>query len=340
GTNDAPALAAADVGFSMGIAGTEVAKEASDIILMDDNFASIVKAVLWGRCVYDAIRKFLQFQLSVNVSAVVITIVTSIYTTVQGPKKPESVLTAVQLLWVNLIMDTMAALALATDDPTPELLQRKPEGRSDSLVNHVMSKQIVGQALFQCLVCLILYFNGPTWFPDSRTGHDVPAGGYVTATIVFNTFIFCQLFNEVNCRSITDDVNIFKGLSKNKTFMAIFVITLIGQIFLVQVGGIVFSLDPNGLSFDHWILCIVLGSGSIWVGMFIRLCSSFFSVAQTRQTKSHVKMESTEDAPVRNSEVIRRPRSTSVYLSDPRATRVAMIENALNRRGSQKNLAN
>jgi Ca2+-transporting ATPase len=114
GTNDGPALRAADVGFSMGIAGTEVAKEASSIILMDDNFASIVKAVAWGRCVNDSVRKFLQFQLTVNVTAVLIAFISAII-----DKDDSSVLSAVQLLWVNLIMDTLAALALATDTPTP-----------------------------------------------------------------------------------------------------------------------------------------------------------------------------------------------------------------------------
>ncbi len=105
GTNDGPALKTANVGFSMGIAGTEVAKEASDIILMDDNFASIVSAIMWGRCVNDAVRKFLQFQLSVNISAVIVTFVTAV-----ASEEGESALKAVQLLWINLIMDTLAAL--------------------------------------------------------------------------------------------------------------------------------------------------------------------------------------------------------------------------------------
>ena len=122
GTNDGPALKTANVGFSMGIAGTEVAKEASDIILMDDNFSSIVKAIMWGRCVNDAVRKFLQFQISTNVTAVVITFVSAV-----ASDEETSVLSAVQLLWINIIMDTFAALALATDPATEKLLERKPD---------------------------------------------------------------------------------------------------------------------------------------------------------------------------------------------------------------------
>lgn len=123
----------ADIGFAMGITGTEVAKEASAIILMDDNFSSILQALLWGRCINDAVRKFLQFQLTVNVSAVLIAFITAIATT-----EGESVLTAVQLLWINLIMDTLAALALATDVPTAELLERKPETKRSPLLSVLM----------------------------------------------------------------------------------------------------------------------------------------------------------------------------------------------------------
>mmetsp|Transcript_8449 Transcript_8449/g.18499 ORF Transcript_8449/g.18499 Transcript_8449/m.18499 type:complete len:167 (-) Transcript_8449:859-1359(-) len=121
GANDASALSKSNVGFAMGIAGTQAAKEASDIVILDDNFTSIVKAVMWGRNVFDGVRKFLQFQLSVNVVAVFITIVSA-----ATDKGSHSVLTPVQLLWVNMIMDSLGALALATDEPTEKLLDRKP----------------------------------------------------------------------------------------------------------------------------------------------------------------------------------------------------------------------
>lgn len=186
GTNDGPALKMADVGFSMGIAGTEVAKEASSIILMDDNFSSIVKALMWGRAVNDAVQKFLQFQLTVNITAVILTFVSAV-----SSSDTRSVLTAVQLLWVNLIMDTFAALALATDAPTPSILNRLPTSRKAGLVSLRMWKMIIGQAILQLAVTFMLNFGGAKMF------------GYTTAqehaqlrTMVFNTFVWMQIFNE------------------------------------------------------------------------------------------------------------------------------------------------
>ncbi|KAG0154927.1 hypothetical protein PDIDSM_500 [Penicillium digitatum] len=143
GTNDAQALKNADVGFAMGITGTEVAKEASDIILMDDNFSSIVKAMAWGRTVCDAVKKFLQFQITVNITRVILTFVSAV-----ASDSEDSVLSAVQLLWVNLIMDTFAALALATDPPTPTVLDRRPESKSDPLITLTMWKMIIGQSIY------------------------------------------------------------------------------------------------------------------------------------------------------------------------------------------------
>jgi Ca2+-transporting ATPase len=183
GTNDAPALKLADVGFSMGITGTEVAKEASSIILMDDNFSSIVKAVSWGRCVNDAVKKFLQFQLTVNITAVLLTFISAVASSSQ-----KSVLTAVQLLWVNLIMDTFAALALATDPPSDELLLRNPEPRSAPLITFPMWKMIIGQSIFQVVVTLILLYSDILDYPSEST---------FLQTVVFNTFVWCQIFNEI-----------------------------------------------------------------------------------------------------------------------------------------------
>lgn len=186
GTNDAPALKMADIGFSMGIAGTEVAKEASAIILMDDNFNSIVKALKWGRAVNDAVKRFLQFQLTVNVTAVVLTFVSAVQSEDQT-----AVLTAVQLLWVNLIMDTLAALALATDPPQDSVLERKPERKGSSIISVTMWKMILGQAVYQLLITFLIYFGGVNVLP----GPDNITEGQIH-TLVFNTFVWMQIFNQ------------------------------------------------------------------------------------------------------------------------------------------------
>ena len=187
GTNDAPALKLADVGFSMGISGTEVAKEASAIILMDDNFTSIVNALKWGRAVNDAVKRFLQFQLTVNVTAVVLTFVSA----VSSPNEA-SVLTAVQLLWVNLIMDTLAALALATDPPHDSVLERKPERKGTSIISTTMWKMIIGQAIYQLVITFMLYFGAQNILPS----YDQDVEDSQIQTLVFNTFVWMQIFNQ------------------------------------------------------------------------------------------------------------------------------------------------
>ena len=157
GTNDAPALKKADIGFAMGIAGTEVAKEASGIILLDDNFVSIVTAMKWGRNIFDSIRKFLQFQLTVNFVALVMAFV-------GGAILRESPLNPIQMLWVNLIMDTLASLALATEPPSDELLKRKPYSKRESLITSQMWKFIIFQGLWQIAILGIILFKGKAIF--------------------------------------------------------------------------------------------------------------------------------------------------------------------------------
>ncbi|KAF9202331.1 hypothetical protein BGZ49_007493 [Haplosporangium sp. Z 27] len=278
GTNDGPALKMSDVGFSMGIAGTEVAKEASSIILMDDNFSSIVKAILWGRSVNDAVKKFLQFQLTVNITAVVLTFVTAIASTNQEP-----VMSAVQLLWVNLIMDTLAALALATDPPTPDLLDRQPETRSAPLISFTMWKMIIGQSILQLIITFVLKYKGMdildyNELPDylaSRSDASSILQPYISFkeqelnTMVFNTFVFLQIFNEINCRRLDNRLNIFSGALQNTYFMVIFVIMLVFQVIIVEFGGAAFKTEKlNGV---QWVICVVLGLLSIPVGVIIRL---------------------------------------------------------------------
>ena len=153
GSNDAPALKKADIGFAMGIAGTDVAKDASGIILLDDNFKSIVTAVKWGRNIFDCIRKFLQFQLTINFVALVMAFV-------GGAVLRESPLNAIQMLWVNLIMDTLASLALATEPPSDELLKRKPYSRFENLITTNMWVNIISQGLLQIVILGTILFKG------------------------------------------------------------------------------------------------------------------------------------------------------------------------------------
>ncbi|XP_077334991.1 plasma membrane calcium-transporting ATPase 3 isoform X3 [Lithobates pipiens] len=261
GTNDGPALKKADVGFAMGLAGTDVAKEASDIILTDDNFSSIVKAVMWGRNVYDSISKFLQFQLTVNVVAVIVAFTGACIT-------QDSPLKAVQMLWVNLIMDTFASLALATEPPTESLLLRKPYGRNKPLISRTMMKNILGHAVYQLVIIFTLLFVGELIF-DIDSGrnaplHSPPSEHY---TIIFNTFVMMQLFNEINARKIHGERNVFDGIFANLIFCSIVLGTFGVQILIVQFGGKPFSCAP--LNAQQWLWCLFVGVGELVWGQVI-----------------------------------------------------------------------
>eukprot|EP00298_Acanthocystis_sp_HF-20_P016872 c21613_g1_i2.p1 GENE.c21613_g1_i2~~c21613_g1_i2.p1 ORF type:complete len:1012 (-),score=428.22 c21613_g1_i2:233-3268(-) len=261
GTNDAPALRQANVGLSMGIQGTEIAKEASDIILMDDNFNSIVSAIKWGRNVFDSISKFVQFQLTVNIVAITTAVVGAF--TIQ-----ESPLTAVQMLWVNLIMDTLASLALATEEPSEELLNRPPYDPDRSIVSPHMWINIGGQAAYQLIVMMLLIFAGPELFglgPNGAHSH-TPT---VHFTMVFNTFVLLQLVNEINCRKIHGEINVFQGFFTNAYFLTIVFATAAVQILIVQFGGLAMSTVP--LTVNQWIICFAFGLGSLVVGFFLHL---------------------------------------------------------------------
>ncbi|XP_077785091.1 plasma membrane calcium-transporting ATPase 4 isoform X2 [Podarcis muralis] len=261
GTNDGPALKKADVGFAMGIAGTDVAKEASDIILTDDNFTSIVKAVMWGRNVYDSISKFLQFQLTVNVVAVIVAFTGACIT-------QDSPLKAVQMLWVNLIMDTFASLALATEPPTESLLLRKPYGRNKPLISRTMMKNILGHAVYQLTIIFTLLFAGEKFF-DIDSGRNVPLHSPPTEhyTIVFNTFVMMQLFNEINARKIHGERNVFEAIFRNPIFCAVVLGTFIAQIIIVEFGGKPFSC--SGLTLSQWFWCVFIGVGELLWGQLI-----------------------------------------------------------------------
>ena len=246
-----------------GIAGTDVAKEASDIILTDDNFASIVKAVKWGRNVYDSISKFIQFQLTVNVVAVTLAIISAF-------SIGDTPLRAVQLLWVNLIMDTLASLALATESPTDALLKRKPYGRTQSLISRNMWTFILGHSLYQLTIMFILVYAGPELFDiDDGAHRELRADPTEHFTIIFNTFVLLQIFNEVNARKIHGEFNVFTGIFSNYIFLGVMVGQVSVQALIVEFGSLVFS--TSGLSADLWLWCVFLGSTSLLWGQVLVL---------------------------------------------------------------------
>ncbi|GLJ31007.1 hypothetical protein SUGI_0619870 [Cryptomeria japonica] len=258
GTNDAPALHEADIGLAMGIAGTEVAKESSDVIILDDNFLSVVKMVRWGRSVYANVQKFIQFQLTVNVAALGINFVAS----VSNGNVP---LKTVQMLWINLIMDTLGALALATEPPTDDLMQKPSIGLRDPLVTNLMWRNILGQASFQLTVLLTLYYKGIDLLrlDGTKDRKDI-----LRDTIIFNTFVFCQLFNEINARK-PEDFNIFTGMLKNHMFICVTVLSAIFQVIMVEFLNK--FAKTTKLSWKYWLFSIGIGFLSLPIGYLLKL---------------------------------------------------------------------
>ena len=266
GTNDAPALKDADVGFALGIAGTEIAKEACDIVILDDNIASMAKAVLWGRNVFQSIRKFLQFQLVVNVVAVSLNFISAAAGITELP------LAAVPLLWVNMIMDSMGALALATEPPSPHLMERKPFGRSAPLVNREMGRNIVVMSVYQLIVCLVLLFAGQDLLGIDETDGDAHYRTLRVNSVIFNTFVFMQIFSEINSRKITE-WNVFEGIQDSPIFCFIIFLTIGTQAaFIEGVGRTVVgpAIGFMNLTGGEWAVCIVIGFCALPVGFIAR----------------------------------------------------------------------
>ncbi|XP_049386489.1 putative calcium-transporting ATPase 13, plasma membrane-type isoform X2 [Solanum stenotomum] len=251
GANDAPALKEADIGLSMGIQGTEVAKESSDIVILDDNFASVATVLKWGRCVYNNIQKFIQFQLTANVAALVINFVASV-------SYGEEPLTSVQLLWVNLIMDTLGALALATEKPTEEVMKKKPVGRTAPLITNIMWRNLMAQASYQIAVLLTLLYKGESIFGVNKSVND---------TLFFNTFVLCQVFNEFNTRNL-EKKNVFEGIQKNKLFMAIIGLTLVLQVVMVEF--LKKFANTERLNWGQWGICIGFAAASWPIGWLVK----------------------------------------------------------------------
>ncbi len=239
GVNDAPALKKADVGFAMG-SGTDVAKEAGDIVIMDDNFLSIEKAILYGRTIFKSIRKFIIFQLTVNVAAVLLSFIGPLI----GVHEP---LTIIQMLWVNLIMDTLAALAFGGEPPLKRYMKEKPITRKESIVTKEMLISIGLIGIIICIVSLALVLNSTLsgLFPDTHN--------YIE-TVVFAFFIFATIFNSFNAR--TESLNLFEHITENKRFLSVMALVTVVQIIMVNIGGELLRTVP--LTLKSWGIIIAL----------------------------------------------------------------------------------
>lgn len=251
GTNDAPALNHAQVGLSMGT-GTSVAKEASDITLLDDSFNSIGTAVMWGRSLYKNIQRFIVFQLTINFVALLIVLLGSIV----GTELP---LTVTQMLWVNLIMDTFAALALASIPPSESVMNDKPRRSTDFIISKAMQQNIfgVGTVFLVVLMAMIYYFTN--------------ADGGMTVqrlTVFFTFFVMLQFWNLFNARVFGTTDSAFKGLAKSYGMELIVLAILGGQFLIVQFGGAVFRTEP--LDWQIWLIIIGSSSLVLWIGELIR----------------------------------------------------------------------
>lgn len=282
GTNDAPALNYADVGLSMG-SGTSVAKEASDITLLDDSFSSIATAVMWGRSLYKNIQRFVLFQLTINVAALLLVFLGSIL----GHELP---LTVTQMLWVNLIMDTFAAGALASLPPDPNVMKEKPRKNSDFIISPSMGSNILvtGILFVVFLLGIMLYYNVPAHIesffsyivPSMEQIREMDAGDTMESLTLkvrqayflsyfFTVFVMLQFWNMFNAKAFGTGKSAFVGMGKSSAFIGVLVLILVGQILIVTFGGAVFRTVP--LMLKDWLIIIAATSAVLWIGELLRL---------------------------------------------------------------------
>eukprot|EP01060_Flectonema_neradi_P013610 TRINITY_DN2034_c2_g1_i1.p1 TRINITY_DN2034_c2_g1~~TRINITY_DN2034_c2_g1_i1.p1 ORF type:complete len:1142 (+),score=272.42 TRINITY_DN2034_c2_g1_i1:43-3426(+) len=312
GTNDAPALKLADVGFAMND-GTDVAKKASKIILLDNNFVSVVQACKWGRNVNDNIRKFVQFQFTANCVLLVVTFVGAIKDAARSDGTGEPPLAPVHLLWANLIMDTMAALALSTENPDDEaLLSRPPTYRDSPLISYKMRRFVLGNAIFMILVLHLLIFSGEELFetkhdytgldrsPEALDDHDEDNLTRLR-TVVFNTYIYMQVINWFHARKLYDEKNPFEGFGRSKFFLPIVLFTAAFQAFMVEVAqGFMETISIGSI---RWAATIGIALLMFPYGVMLRFYPIHEPRHKCKRLDEEEEGEDEKDAEVRNSKL-------------------------------------
>ena len=263
GINDAPAIKNADVGIAMGIAGTEVSKEASDIVMLDDSFATIVKAVHWGRGIYENFQRFIQFQLTVNLSSVVV-VLASLFSGLAAP------FTALQLLWVNIIMDGPPALTLGMEPIRDNLMDRRPTRRDAGIVSRGMLERIIVSGAFIAVV-----FMAQSWT------NFMGGTAEQQSTILFTLFVVFQLFNAFNSREL-GNASLFANLLRNKVMIGVFALMFALQVLVVQFGGAMFRTVP--LPIDMWLKIIAVGFGVVVLQEVIKTVKRAAAAIRARRT--------------------------------------------------------
>ena len=278
GINDARALSEASVGFAMGEDGCSVAKDHADIIILNDNFATVVSAIRWGRNIFDNCRKFVQFQMTVNVSCLFIVMLSGTFL----GTIPFSI---IQLLWINLVMDVLAAIALATEAPHPTQLKKERLKKSDKVLTPLMWRAVASQTLYQALVMLILLFLGPLMFGISYNlittplRNDEADGGAPTYklqhnTLMFQTFMMMNLFNMFNCRKLGSEqdpmFNVFEGIHRNWWFLIVFLAEINLQFLMVGYSGSGKLFMTTPITLGMHLTAFFLGLGSLAVAAIVK----------------------------------------------------------------------